>query len=101
MCPHCLVELEASTRYGEWIGFASVVLAFSVATTVGFRGLHLAYATLAIFIVADILLINLFRYVVPPQVFVASPPKSFREIVRETMGPTELNLRDKDSARQT
>jgi hypothetical protein len=61
----------------------------------GFRGFHLLYAVLLFLVVIDFLAIHLLKYAVPPKIEIAVPPTPLRQLVREIMGPSELNLRDK------
>jgi len=62
----------------------------------GFRGFHLLYVVLPLFVVIGYLAIHLLKYAVPPKIEIAVPLKPFGQLAREIMGPTELNLRDKN-----
>jgi hypothetical protein len=92
--PNCQAHLQASTRYGQWVGLASFLLAVGASFALGFAGLHLIYAILLLTVIADVLLINLLKYAIPPKITAALPPKAFRQVAREIMGPTVLGLSD-------
>lgn len=95
-CPNCHAQLQAPNRYGRWIGLASLLLSIGGSFALGFTGLHLIYAVLLLTLAVDVLLINLFKYALPPKVVTALPPKSFRQIAREHMGPAVLDLGTKE-----
>jgi hypothetical protein len=94
-CPNCGTKLQAPNNYGQWIAVGSLALSVGASLVLGFRGLHLLYAVLVLMVVIDYLAIHLLKYAVPPQVAIAVPPTPLRQLVREIMGPTGLNLKDK------
>jgi predicted RNA-binding Zn-ribbon protein involved in translation (DUF1610 family) len=94
-CPKCGVQLQASNRYGRLIALVSFLFSIAASLTLGFRGWQLVCAILVFVALIDILAINLVKYAIPPRIGAALPSKSFHQIAREIMGPTELNLRDK------
>ena len=73
----------------------SLALSVVASLVLGFRGLHLLYAVLLLLVVIDYFAIHLLKYAVPPKIGIAVPQLPLRELVREMMGPTELNLKDK------
>lgn len=73
----------------------SLALSVGASLVLGFGGLHLLYAVLPLLVVVNYFAIHLLKYVVPPKIEIAVPLMPLRELVREMMGPTELNLRDK------
>jgi hypothetical protein len=94
-CPNCGTKLQAPNRYGRWIGAGSLALSVIACLVLGFRGLHLLYAVLLLSVVIIYLAIHLLKYAVPPKIGIAVPLIPLRQLVREILGPTELNLRDK------
>lgn len=100
-CPNCDAQLQASNLYGRWIGVASFSLSVGGSFALGFTGRHLIYAIFLLTVVTDVMLINLFKYLIPPKIATALPSKSFRQVTREIMGPATLDLSDKKpSSRQ-
>lgn len=95
LCPNCGTRLQAPRIYGEWIAIGSLLLSVFVSLVSGFRGFHLLYAVLLLLVVIDFLAIHLLKYAVPPRIEIAVPPTPLRQLVREIMGPSELNLRHK------
>jgi hypothetical protein len=71
------------------------VLSAVACLLLGFRGFHLLYAVLLLFVAIHYLALHLLKYAVPPKIELAVSPTSIREVVREIMEPTELNLRNK------
>lgn len=94
-CPNCDTKLQASNRYGQWIAVGSLALSVVASLVLGFSGFHLFYAVILLLVVIDYLAIHLLKYAVPPKIEIAVPRTPYRQLVREIMGPTELNLRDK------
>jgi predicted RNA-binding Zn-ribbon protein involved in translation (DUF1610 family) len=94
-CPNCGKKLQVSNRYGRWIGVGSLALSVGASLALGFRGLHLFYAVLLLLVVIGYFAIHLLKYVLPPKIGIAVPLIPLRHLVREIMGPTELNLTDK------
>jgi hypothetical protein len=94
-CPNCQTILQAAKTYGRWIGAGSLILSVAASLLLGFKGLHLLYSILVLLAVIDYLALHLLKYAVPPKIELAVSPTPFREVVREIMGPTELNLRNK------
>jgi hypothetical protein len=94
-CPNCGTKVQAPYSYGQWIAVGSLALSVVASLVLGFRGFHLLYAVLLLLVVIDYLAIHLLKYVVPPKIEIAVPRTPLRQLVREMMGPTELNLRDK------
>jgi hypothetical protein len=74
----------------------SLALSVVASLVLGFRGFHLLYAVLLLLVVIVYLAIHLVKYAVPPKIEIAVPPTPLRQVVREIMGPSELNLRDKN-----
>lgn len=98
-CPNCGTKLQAQNRYGRRIGAGSLALSVVASVVLGFRGLHLLYAVLLLLVVIDYLAIHLLKYAVPPKIGIAVPPTPLRQLVREIMGPSELDLRGKKRPR--
>jgi hypothetical protein len=96
-CPSCGTKLQASNRYAQWMALGSLALSLVASLVSGFRGLHLLYAVLVLLVVIDYLAIHLLKYAVPPKIVIAVPPDPLRQVVREIMGPSELNLRDRST----
>jgi hypothetical protein len=95
-CPNCDAKLQASDSYGRWIALGSLVLSVVVPLVFGIRGLHFLYAVLLLLVVIVYLAVHLLKYAIPPKIGVSVPKTPLRQLVREIMGPTELNLRDKN-----
>jgi len=94
-CRNCHTQLQAPSSYGRWIGFGSLLLAVAVFFGLGFGGLHLLCAVLLSWFPIVYLAVQFVKYAVPPKIVIAVPRRPLRQVVREIMGPAELNLRDK------
>lgn len=89
-CPHCRTRLQAPNSFGVWVAAASLVSSVALSLGIGLRGVRLFSAAAILLLIIDVIAINLVKYVVPPKIQLATPPKSFRELV----GPVQLKLRD-------
>jgi RNA polymerase subunit RPABC4/transcription elongation factor Spt4 len=89
-CPHCRTRLQAPNSFGVSVAVASLISSVALSLGIGLRGVRLFSAAAILLVIIDFVAINVVKYVIPPKIQLASPSKSFRELV----GRVELNLRD-------
>lgn len=95
-CPNCHAQLQAPFGYGQLIGLACLVFSVVTSLALGFRGFRLLYVIPTLLVLSDFLALQLLKYAVPPKKIIFAVPRvTNRQLRREIMGPTELNLRDK------
>jgi hypothetical protein len=94
-CPHCGTQLQAPASYARWLGLGNLLVSLVLFAALGFRGFHLFYTIALAWVPVQFLALNLVKGAIPPQIGFAIPEKSYRQLVKEIMGPTELNLRGK------
>ena len=81
--------------YARWLGLGNLLISLVLFAALGFRGFHLLCAVALAWFPVQFLALNLVKFAIPPQIGFAIPQKPFRQIAKEIMGPTELNLRGK------
>lgn len=94
-CPNCGTQLQAPASYAGWLGLGNLLISLVVLVVLGFRGLHLLCAIGIAWVPVQFLALNLVKYALPPRIGFAIPQKPFRQLAKEIMGPTELNLTGK------
>jgi hypothetical protein len=94
-CPVCNTQLQAPSSYANRIAMLNVVISVAASYALGFRGLYLLFAVVLAWWFLEFLIVNLGRYIVPPKVEIAVPPKTISQIFRERNQRTELKLNDK------
>ena len=72
-CPVCHAQLQVPDAYALWIAVGNLLFSAVVFGTLGFRGLHLLYAILLVWLPIQYIAINFLNFVIPPKIEIYLP----------------------------